>query len=305
MKYFRFIAIALFAVMLTATGCDKEEDDNSLPLLLLLGGGTAGGTVIDIAAIPGVTAPVLGEIPVTTITETVQYTGTVSWDGGWSWSTRFGGNKAYTATITLTAKSGYTFSGVSADFFTVSGADTLSNDPDSGVITATFPATASVSIGDSVLGGKVAYIQQSGDTGYVAGEQRGLIAAASDQSTGIIWAVAAYQGTSVPGGTGTALGTGSSNTDNIIAQNGAGTAYAAGLARACTDGGYSDWFLPSLDELDKLYDNRVAIGGFVGSSYWSSSEDAASLAWLQSFADGIQGSTNKNVSLRVRAARAF
>ena len=64
------------------------------------GGGTSANTVITIAAIPGVTAPVLGETPVETITETDQYTGTVTWDGGWAWSSYFGGNKEYTAPIT-------------------------------------------------------------------------------------------------------------------------------------------------------------------------------------------------------------
>ncbi|HRG75970.1 MAG TPA: putative Ig domain-containing protein, partial [Leptospiraceae bacterium] len=213
--------------------------------------------IISIAPIPGVTVPVLGNIPVTTITDTSQYTGTITWDGGWAWSTRFGGNKVYTATITLTPKSGYTFTGVSANFFTVAGATTVTNSANSGVVTAVFPATASVAVADPALGGKVAYILQIGDPGYVAGEQRGLIVSLADQITalpiGIIWANPAYQSTLVPGGTGTALGTGFSNTNKIVAQNGAGTTYAAGLARACTDGGYTDWFLPSRDELHKLW----------------------------------------------------
>jgi hypothetical protein len=47
----------------------------------------------------------------------------------------------YTATITLTAKTGYTLTGVTANFFTVAGATSVSNSADSGVVTAVFPAT--------------------------------------------------------------------------------------------------------------------------------------------------------------------
>jgi hypothetical protein len=94
---------------------------------------------IDIAAIPGVTPPAPGETPVTEITETDQYTGTVSWspaDNPFEYETE------YTATITLTAKSGYTLNGVTANFFTVAGAETVTHYADSGVVTAVFPATS-------------------------------------------------------------------------------------------------------------------------------------------------------------------
>jgi len=72
-------------------------------------------TTISIAAIPGVNAPVAGETPVTAITETDEYTGTVSWSPA---DAAFGYSTEYTATITLTPKTGYTFTGVTADFFT-------------------------------------------------------------------------------------------------------------------------------------------------------------------------------------------
>ncbi len=95
--------------------------------------------VINIATIPGVTPPALGEMPVTTITATGQYTGTVTWSP--AVATTFLGSQVYTATITLTAKSGYTLTGVVADFFTVTGSTSNTNQIDSGVVTVVFPAT--------------------------------------------------------------------------------------------------------------------------------------------------------------------
>jgi len=94
---------------------------------------------ISIAAIVGVTAPVRGATPVTSITGTDQYTGTVSWTPN---DSTFAASTAYTATITLTPKAGYTLTGVAKDFFTVSEAISVSNDINSGVITAVFPKTA-------------------------------------------------------------------------------------------------------------------------------------------------------------------
>lgn len=164
-----------------------------------------------------------------------------------------------------------------------------------------------MSIGDTYGGGIVAYILDAEDPGYIGGEQHGLIAATADQSTGIMWTTAACQNTSVPapGATSTAIGTGLANTEAIIAQAGAGDTYAAGLARAYRGGGFNDWFLPSKEELNKLYLNKGSVGGFAADLYWSSSEGNALLVWFQDFYDGPQNPYDKFEALYVRAVRAF
>jgi Protein of unknown function (DUF1566) len=215
---------------------------------------------------------------------------------------------ALAPSITITGASVSPASGVANNFtspliYRVTAANASTQDY---AVTVTVAAAV---IGQSYGGGKIAYILQSGDLGYSTLVTHGLIAAATDQSAGTVWAIPANQTTSVPGGTLTAIGTGSANTDKIIAQNGAGT-YAAALARAYTDGVYTDWYLPSKDELNKLYLNRVAIGGFYTTTYpyyWSSSEVEyyVSDAWAQYFDGGFQAHNPKNLSNRVRAVRAF
>ena len=132
-------------------------------------------TVINIAAIQGVTVPVTGVTRITAITETTQYTGTVTWSP--TVISTFAPSTVYTATITLTSKTGYTLEGVGANFFTVAGATTVSNLANSGVITAVFPATE-----DAVI--NIAAIQ--GVTVPVTGETRITAITETTQYTGTV-----------------------------------------------------------------------------------------------------------------------
>ena len=93
--------------------------------------------------IHGVTPPAYGETPVAVITETPQYTGTVEWlaDTTPFSESEFEANTVYTAVITLTSKPGYPFIGVAENFFAVAGADTVTNRPHTGLVTAVFPET--------------------------------------------------------------------------------------------------------------------------------------------------------------------
>jgi hypothetical protein len=163
-------------------------------------------------------------------------------------------------------------------------------------------------IGASYQGGKLAYLFIPGNPGYVVGETHGLIAAALDQGYGKYWNGGPINGSIFTGAIGTTIGTGSSNTDKIItAQGAAATSYVAGIARAYRGGGYTDWYLPSKDELHKLYINRVAIGGFFTQKYWSSSALHYGIhsAWDQDFINGSTNGDYNDSRYRVRAVRTF
>jgi hypothetical protein len=158
-------------------------------------------------------------------------------------------------------------------------------------------------IGKTYQGGIIAYLDTLDGTG--------LIAAPTDQSYGVAWGC---YGTLISGADGTAIGTGSQNTADILAGC-SETNIAAYLCDTLTLGGYNDWFLPSRDELDKLHENIGQgnalglgnVGGFATNFYWSSSEYDGNKAWIQRFwpraLDIRSKSTNYNYL--VRAVRAF
>jgi len=93
----------------------------------------------NISSIPGVTPPVAGEVPVTTITETEHYTGTVAWEP--TVDDEFEYSTTYTAVITLTPKEGFRVSG-NANFYNVAGAVSTTNSAGSNIVRAVFPPTA-------------------------------------------------------------------------------------------------------------------------------------------------------------------
>ncbi|MFT5169375.1 MAG: hypothetical protein ACI8P3_004624 [Saprospiraceae bacterium] len=73
---------------------------------------------------------------------------------------------------------------------------------------------------------------------------------------------------------------------------------------------FDDWYLPSKEELDLVYQNlkKRGLGSFSVNNddyYWSSTEDDTNYAWEQTFYDGYQGCEKKNSLNHVRAVRAF
>ena len=156
------------------------------------------------------------------------------------------------------------------------------------VQTFTSTATAVIpTIGSSLGGGVVAYVYQNGDPGYTSTNIPVLIAG-NDVLGFTRW----HNGSGIStGATSAALGSGFANTNTIITSQGASTGgytYAAALARNYTSGGFTDWYLPSQNELNQLYLNRVAIGGFTNAYnyFWASTEVDASNAKLQNFLSG-------------------
>ena len=154
-----------------------------------------------------------------------------------------------------------------------------------------------LNIGDTYGGGKVFYIFGPSDNGYIKGQTHGLIAATEDQTTdaGVKWFPDKFYGA-----TGTYIGLGLPNTLAIITSAiVTGTtnmsSFAAGLANSYRGGGNIDWFLPSKDELNLLYQAKDAIGGFAtnqspGASpaYWSSTQKGGiSFTNFTSFANGV------------------
>jgi hypothetical protein len=101
-------------------------------------------------------------------------------------------------------------------------------------------------------------------------------------------------------------------TPKIVAQGNSSASTCA--ATYCSDysyGGYSDWFLPSKDEMSTLYTNRVAVSSSISTStsYWTCSEDTLQTSgstygrvWTGGSGAGVTG---KNNSYLVRPVRAF
>ena len=189
-------------------------------------------------------------------------------------------------------------------FYTVtySVSDTEGNNSSASRLVTVFESPV---VGDLKNGGYVVWVNPTDPS-------KGLVSALVDQSTdirGVVWYDGDFNTLPETGATSTAIGTGSSNTDAIIAAQGSGS-YAAQLCAdysVTVDGiTYDDWFLPSKDELNQLYVNSAAIGGFTGIfGYWSSTEADVIGDWGQNVVNGVQASGDKYYTAYVRAVRAF
>jgi hypothetical protein len=144
------------------------------------------------------------------------------------------------------------------------------------------------------------------------GVEHGLIASLTDLSAGIPWTTPAFQNVAI-GPSAQSLKDGLANTNAIVAQAGAGTTYAAGLCKAYNAGGFTDWYLPAVNELKLCYNslpivNEIldVINGFQASGYWSSTEGVSNYASYQFFPNGLTRNGNKDGSyVAVRAVRRF
>ncbi len=155
-------------------------------------------------------------------------------------------------------------------------------------------------IGDTYQGGVVFYI--TAPTAGATSGTAGLISKTTNMTGTGVWGC---YGTAISGADGTAIGTGNQNTTDI---HNAGCSHVPVAANYCydlTDGTYSDWWLPSLDELNQMYIQKSVIGGFLSSNYWSSSEYSTYNAWRQNFNVGNKFNVTKYGSCYVRAFRGF
>lgn len=117
-----------------------------------------------------------------------------------------------------------------------------------------------------------------------------------DNSDGVIWGT---QGVSAGATSST---DGSSNTDLIVVSEGEGE-YAASVCANLVSYGYDDWYLPSIDELDAMYQNQATIDMPSSGLYWSSTESGSNLAKEINFNNGTQIDDGKNFSRKVRCVR--
>lgn len=167
------------------------------------------------------------------------------------------------------------------------------------------PTVKAPTIGSLYQGGTLFYLLKPGDTGYDPNVPHGLIMANS-YSTATYWGCL---GISISGAHGTAIGTGKQNTSQIVSN----CSELQCAARTCANlswAGYSDWYLPSKDELTIIFNKRSFLkeirpnnpGVSLPSNYqyWSSTEIDKDRAWGQEMdyiAQGGGGAYRKGTSV--------
>jgi len=161
-------------------------------------------------------------------------------------------------------------------------------------------------IGEEYGGGVIFHLWKDN-----AGVEHGLIVALTDQSISQAWSnvTSAEIGTSAQ-----SSWDGLSNSNSIVGQGGH-TSSAAKLCLDLVSGGQSDWYLPSIQELNMLWNNYYTVSRALSqisgatqlskSVYWSSSESSNIYAWTFYFSYGDSNLYSKYNTNYVRAVRAF
>lgn len=163
-------------------------------------------------------------------------------------------------------------------------------------------------VGQAAQGGIVFWIDPS------SGGQHGLVAATADvyrtdYSNGgyLLQWMNLTSGWNCLGALAKGMYGGEANTHLILSKTNFPDYTAAGRAYGLTVGIYGDWYLPSIDELELLYNLRTIIGGFSNVDYWSSTESFSYSddANYLNFSSGAKSIKNKGLTARVRAVRRF
>ena len=157
----------------------------------------------------------------------------------------------------------------------------------------TLAGSSGVAIGQFYAGGLIFYLDESGD--------HGMVCTLSELGTPFWGCQGVYMGTLMN------VGSGAANTAVILA-NCSEEGIAARLCDTLQMNGYTDWFLPSIDELGLMYNNLhlASLGNFLNANYWSSSENSPDFGYFYQFGAGSSHYYNKNwYRYDIRAARAF
>ncbi len=130
----------------------------------------------------------------------------------------------------------------------------------------------------------------------------GMIVISDDLSTSYAWGCS---GVNISGANNTGVGGGIANSEAIV--NACSGESAAKLCEDLVYGTYSDWFLPSMDELGVMYKNIkiTDLEKFSSGYYWSSNQKDANTAYRYGFLGGNQGEADKSTKQYVRAIRKF